>query len=25
MSILWKLKEDMPPKFVPVANKSILW
>ena len=24
MSIVWKLKEDMPPSFVPVANKSIL-
>lgn len=24
MSIVWKLKEEMPPSFVPMANKSIL-
>lgn len=24
MSIVWRLKEEMPPSFVPVANKSIL-
>lgn len=24
MSIVWKLKEEVPPSFVPMANKSIL-
>ncbi|WP_160676535.1 DEAD/DEAH box helicase [Clostridium sp. C8-1-8] len=24
MSIVWELKQEMPPRFVPVANKSIL-
>lgn len=24
VSFVWKLKEDMPPMFVPKANKNIL-